>query len=381
MTRFVTARPRSAPTVGRRRAPSGLRGLAWATAAAATLLAACSTVTPTPTPSEVIELQGLWRVEPDPGTAYGAGGATTLRFGAEAAGTAEFLNRSDANGITTCDGHVYAALSENVVLLDGDHYLATAVGADRIDLEREGASLMLTRVTGAPPVEPCAAAQAVELARLDVGVGSWSTLDAFQSRLYFNVDDPGAALVSYDVTSGVLGPLRTYGGSHDHVVAARSDDEFYGHCACGNVTTLQRFDIGTPTALATVTTTTDLGVFMYIRYGFFAGGSVVIGGSAFDEPGVNHVFTLNADTLALQSQREVLPDAGFQDMTSVNGQLAVLVGNSIVLVRADGMAETTIALEGAVSSNPRGLTAIGSTLYVLDRAADGDALLYAVELP
>lgn len=378
MIRSKEARRRGGPRGGR--SVSALRGVAW-TAVAATLLVACSTPTSPPTSVEVIELEGLWRVEPDPGTSYGAGGTTTLQFGAAAAGSAQFLSRSDANGITTCADHIYAALSENVVLLDGEYYLATVVGADRIELDRDGASLVLTRVSGAPPVAPCATAEAVELARLDVGVGSWSTLDAFQSRLYFNVDDPGAAVVSYDVTSGVLGPLRTYGGSHDHVVAARSDDEFYGHCACGNVTTLQRFDIGTPTPLASLTTTTDLGVFMFIRYGFFAGGSVVIGGSAFDEPGVNHVFTLNPDTLALQSQREVLPDAYFQDMTSLNGQLAVLVDDSIVLIAADGMAETTIALEGALSSNPRGLTAIGSTLYVLDRAADGDALLYAVELP
>ena len=350
-------------------------------ALASLLLAACSSGTTTPPPVEVIALQGLWRVEPDAGTTYGAGGTTTLQFGASATGTATFLSRSDANGITTCERHVYAALSENVVLLDGDYYEAAAVGADRIELGNDDASLVLTRVSGAPPVPPCATAPAVQVVRLGVGVGSWSTLDAFQSRLYFNTDGAGNPVVAYDTATGVLGPLRTYAGSHDHVVAARSDDEFYGHCACGNGTTLERFDIASTPALATVTTTTDLGVFLNIRHGFFANDAVVIGGYAFDQPGVNHVFTLNANTLALVAQREVLPEAYFADMTWFDGRLAALVGDTIVVVGADGMAETTIALEGTLSASPRGLTAIGSTFYVLDRAADGDALLYAVEAP
>lgn len=136
-----------------------------------------------------------------------------------------------------------------------------------------------------------------------------------------------------------------------------------------------------PTALATLTTTTDLGVFLFIRYGFFASGSVVIGGTAFDEPGVNYVFTLNADTLALQSQRQVLPEAYITDMTWFDGQLVALADGAIVLVGSDGMAEATIALDGAPNAFPRGLTAIGSAAYVVDRVADGDALLYAVELP
>lgn len=354
--------------------------VAWV-AAVATLLAACSPGSPTPTPVEVIDLQGLWRVEPDLGTTYGAGGTTTLQFGASSTGTATYLSRSDANGVTTCANHVYAALSEHVVLLDGDYYVATVVGVDQIELDRDDASLVLTRVTGVPPVAPCTTAQATEVARLDVGVGSWSTLDAFGSRLYFNTADASNAVVAYDTATGVLGPLRVYAGFHDHVLAARSDDEFYGHCACGNLTTLERFDIGAPTASATMTTTTDLGVSLSIRYGFFAGGSVVIGGYAFDEPGVNYVFTLDADTLALQSQRAVLPEANLKDLTWYDGQLAALVGDAIVLVRADGMAEATIELDGTLSGSPRGLTVIGSTLYVLDRAADGAALLYEVEVP
>jgi hypothetical protein len=355
--------------------------VAWV-AVASLLLAACSGAgTTNPPPVEVIALQGLWRVQPDAGTPYGAGGTTTLQFGASATGTATFLSRSDANGITTCARHVYAALSENVVLLDGDYYEATAVGADRIELDNDDAGLVLTRVSGAPPVAPCTAAQAVQVARLGVGVGSWSTLDAFQSRLYFNTNGAGNPVVGYDTVTGVLGPLRTYAGSHDHVVAARSDDEFYGHCACGNVTTLERFHIGTTPALASIVTTADLGVFLGVQYGFFATGSVTIGGRAYDQPGVNFVLTLHADTLALQSQREVLPGAYLTDATTFDGKLAALVGDAIVIIGADGLAEETIALEGALSGFPRGLTAIGSTFYLLDSAADGDALLYAVALP
>lgn len=54
-------------------------------------------------------------------------------------------------------------------------------------------------------------------------VGSWSTLDAHQSRLYLNTAGAGNPVVSYDTATGVLGPQRTYVGFHDHVVGARSD--------------------------------------------------------------------------------------------------------------------------------------------------------------
>lgn len=358
-----------------------LRYFAALLVAGALLLAACSATTPGAPQPEPIELQGLWLVEPDAGTAYGAGGTTTLEFGAAPTGTATFLSLADANDVTTCASHVYAALSEHVVLLDGEYYQATAVGADRIDLVNEDASLMLTRVTGAPPVAPCTAASSSELQRFTFGVGNWSTLDAHQTRLYFNVDDTGNPIVAYDTATGVLGAQRTYGGFHDNVVAARSDDEFYGHCACGNITSLERFDISVTPALATVDTQADLGYFLSIRYGFFAAGSVVIGGHRFDAPDVNTLLTLNAATLALQSQRDVLPGAFIRDMTPYGGGLAALVRESIVIVGADGRADQTIALDGAVGGFPRGLAAIGSTFYVLAETNDDDAVLFEVTVP
>ena len=357
------------------------RRLAAPLLAGALLLAACGAPTPGAPQPEPIDLEGLWLVTPDAGTTYGAGGTTTLEFGASSTGSATYLSRADANDVTTCAKQVYAALTDRVVLLDGTYYEATDVGADRIDLANDDAGLVLTRIAGAPPVAPCASSSAVELQRFTFGTGDWSTLDAHQTRLYFNVDESDNPIVAYDVATGVLGAQRTYAGSYDHVVAVRSDDEFYGHCACGSVTGLERFDVAVTPALASVDTNAGLGYFLSIRFGYFAAGSVVIGGVQFDAPGVNTLLTLNADTLALQSQREILPGAFITDVTAYGGALAALVDDSIVIVGGDGRADQTIALEPAVGSSPRGLAAIGSTLYVLSETGDGDAVLFAVTVP
>src|SRR5690606_21281568 len=138
--------------------------------------------------------------------------------------------------------HVYAAVTSNVVLLDGVHYQATTTGQDRIDLVDEFDQLTLTRITGAPPVAPCLEAQAVLVGTLAVPVGGFSALDSHQTRLYFNTGEVGNPVVAFDTVTALFHPGRTYTGFHDHVVAARNDSEFYGHCACGNVTTLERFD-------------------------------------------------------------------------------------------------------------------------------------------
>ena len=179
------------------------------------IMAACST--PPPPQPDTLDLQGLWLVEPGPGTFYGAGGTTTLEFGAARSGSAAFLNRADANHILTCERHVYAAISENVLLLDGAHYLAQVNGADEIELSNDFSELTLTRVSGAPPVDPCLEAEATEVEAFAFGVGSWTSLTSVGSRLYFNTDASDNPIVGYDTANGVLGPERINPGNHDHL--------------------------------------------------------------------------------------------------------------------------------------------------------------------
>ena len=345
----------------------------------ALMLAACTT--PAPPQAGTLDLEGLWLVTPALGTEYGSGGTTTLEFGSEPSGAAEFLSQSTTSGVTTCQLHVYAAVTNNVVLLDGVHYEASTTGQDRIDLVDEFNRLTLTRITGTPPVAPCLSAQAVLVGTLAAPVGSWSTLDSYQTRLYFNTGELDNPVVAFDTVTGLFGAGRLYTGNHDHVVAARNDSEFYGQCACGNSTTLQRFDIDSDTALATITSTTDLGRFMTMEWGLFTGTSVMVSGRDFDQQGVNRVFTLDPDTLALQSQREILSGAAIYDLAWDGSNLVALVSDSIVIVGDDGLAESTVSIEGDISEFPRGLTYAAGKFYVVDAANSDQTSIYRIDMP
>ena len=203
------------------------------------LLAACG-APPTGPSATGLDLEGVWLVTPGPTTDYGSGGTTTLAFGGAASGSATYLSQAAANDVTTCQRHVYAVIQGNVVLLDGTYYVGAAVGADRIVLDNGTDALTLDRVTGAAPVAPCAEAVATEVDTFAFGTGSFTNLNAFQTRLYFNTDATADPIVAFDTATATLGAARIYsqsvsGGTHRWVIGARSDDLFYGHCGCGGV--------------------------------------------------------------------------------------------------------------------------------------------------
>lgn len=356
------------------------------------LMAGCQPTTPPPAPPPTsLPLEGLWLVTPDVGTEYGSGGTTTLEFGASSGGSATFLSQSAANGILTCESHVYGTPDNNVLLLDGTFYTVTVASADRLVLESGSDRVTLNRVTGTPPVTPCGQAEAKLVKILATSVSFWSNLNSVGNVLYFNLDDSAGSLVGYDVLAGTLGTPRTYtvsvsGGTHRFPVAARTTDRFYGQCACGGSTSLDFFDLSTNTSVTHVDTRTDLMAELGIRYGYFDGTQLVIGGN--DRPGdhANRLLTLNPDTLALVTSRFILEgtdeeERRVEDITLRGTDLLALVGNSIVVVGADGRATQTVKLTGLATSSPRGLTTVGSTLYVLDETADNKAALYEVTMP
>src|SRR5690606_10779406 len=126
--------------------------------------------------------------------------------------------------------------------------------ADTVQLSNDTDGLTLTRVSGAPPVEPCAEATLDELATYPEAVTGFSGLSAFGTKLYFNLDSIANPIVSFDTATDSFGPLRTYtqsvsGGTHRMVVAARSDELFYGHCACGGSTSVNAFNLATNTSI------------------------------------------------------------------------------------------------------------------------------------
>src|SRR5690606_8120990 len=186
-------------------------------------------------------------------------------------GFATFLSQSSSSDGTTCAQHVFALLSQNAVLLDEEYYIADEVDADTVVLDNETDSLTLTRVTGAAPVEPCGEANVQLLDTYPEATTFFTSLSGFGDRLYFNIDDNSNSIVSYDVSAGTFGAARQYtqsvsGGTHRMVVGARSDDLFYGHCACGGSTSVDHFNLATNTSIVDVDTE-DLGQEIGIRHG------------------------------------------------------------------------------------------------------------------
>lgn len=348
--------------------------------AAILILTSCGTP-PAPSGDGRIDLEGLWLVTTNGGSNYAGEGTTTLEFGSAPSGGAQYLNRSAVNGITFCETHAYTALSDKVVLLDGDHYEVTTAAAGELELAFGMALLNLTRVTGAPPVEPCLEADAVEVGKLSEEPGSWTSLSAFGDQLYLNTDQTGNLIVGFDIGTGLFGMGREYTGNHDHVVAVRSDSEFYAHCACGNITTLERFDVDSDTMLAAANSQVDYGHFMALETGTFSGSSLIVTGRDYEDSGVNRVLTVDPNTLALQSEREVLPEASIEDLAWNGTQLVALVNGLIVTIGADGMAEETIRLEGAVNDFPDGLTFAEGAYYLLYQDAEDNAVIYRAQVP
>ena len=229
------------------------------------------------------ELGGLWLVTPAPGTEFGSGGTTTLEFGSASSGAATYLSQSTANGLTTCTEPVYSLVSTNVLLLDGKYYTYTADGADKLELKAGAEEITLERVTGAPPVAACYPATATLLTTLAEDVSYWSNLNAVGAVLYLNLDTAGDPIVGFDSASDTIGTPRTYtfslnGGVQRFVVAARSNDLFYGQCACGGSTTIDYFNLATNTSVTHKETGTDLGNQLNVRFGYADGADLVIGG-------------------------------------------------------------------------------------------------------
>lgn len=352
-----------------------------AAAALAVVLTGCNTTSSTPVP---IDLSGLWRVTPGTGSSYGLGGTTTVEFGTASSGLATYLSKSTANGITTCESQVYAAISDKVVLLDGTYYAATTPTADRIVLNDGTATVTLDRVTGSPPVAGCAQGTASLVKTLPDPVSSQTTLNAVGNELYYNLDDTHDSIVGYNTATGTFGTPRAYtdtvsGGNHRFVVAARTDNLFYGQCACGGSNTLDYFNLGTDASITHVDTQT-LGTEISIRFGAYTSSGAVIGGRSWSDTTKNVLLTLNPSTLALIGQRQILPEANIRDITWRGSELLALVNGSVVVVGSSGQATATYQLSGA-TPYVQAIAAIGSTVYAIGTTAAGDSVLYKLTLP
>lgn len=346
---------------------------------ACTVLASCSTPT-SPTPKG-LSLEGLWRVTPGTGTAYGSGGTTTLEFGAGSGGMATFLSLKDSSGVTVCDQDVYSILPGNVVLLDGTYYSAVA-RTDQVVLKTATDTITLDRVTDGSPVTPCREAHATATFSSDAGLGGTSTLSGVGTVLYFNQGDE--AIVGYDTATDILGAPRSYtdyvsGGYHFWVVAARSDDLFYGQCYCGGSNTLDYFDLSTDTSLAW-TDFYPLHNSFGVRFGYFDGTNAVIGGREWvgDEQ-MPRLITVNAGTLAVVEDRQVLWGASVIAVTLHAGTVYALVDNSIVTIGDDGKAEQTYKLDGLGALMARGIASAGGKLYAV-AGNESAVTIYEVEL-
>lgn len=247
----------------------------------------------------------------------------------------------------------------------------------------------MTRIAGGGPVVGCGSATASEVAALPFRPGTWSRLSAFGDTLYLNRGSSTNPIVGYSLTAGELGPERVYtqssgGGVDRWVIAARSDDLFFGHCACGNSQRVGAFDLDADAFIAGVDTNTDLGRFISVRFGYLGADGLVVGGVALDAAATNRLLTLDPDTLSLASFRDVLQGTAVQDLVLHDGRTVALVfvnGPALVEIGPTGAAATTYLLPALAGMDAFGLASTGAGLYVaaLDRSVD-TTYLFEVEL-
>jgi hypothetical protein len=337
-------------------------------------------------PATRLDLEGLWRVTPAAGTAYGELGLTTLEFGASGSGSADFLTRWGANDITFCERHVYAVLGEAALMLDGNFYEADVQSADRIVLTNEEDLVTLDRVSGSAPVAPCEEAEATEVETLSARAGSFTLLNAVGPRLYFNKQGGGDSIVAYNTSTGVVEPARAYtqsvsGGTHRWVIGARTDNLFFGHCGCGGSTSVNYFNLAANSSIDVASTPTDLGVSVSIRYGHFTAPTILVGGRNSTSVGVNELLALDEATLNLSSRRQILYEAFVRDITMRGSALLALVDDYIVVVGSDGRSARSIKVTGLDNTDPMGITTIGTDVYLLAANAVQNVVLFEVAMP
>ena len=338
----------------------------------------------TPKPSI---LTGLWRVESNGSGAFSVHGEMSLEFPSEAAGKARFLGKQSGTGILTCGDYLFTVVDDRVVMLESATLPRAAFVIDRVDadtlaLTSDFAKLTLTRVTGDPPVEECGGATVEILATLDDVVPvSWARLSAAGNTLYFNANKVGDPVVGFSLDTNMLTTERTYSRpSGDRiVVAAESDDIFYGHCACGGSNWLSRFNLNSNTELARVDTQT-LGERISINYGSFTGTEVLVGGR--NDDGVHTLLRLEPTTLAVNT-KVTLPRIEVDDVAWMDGTLYALVSTgleawSLVSLSEEGAVTRTWALPELYGLWIRGIEAAGDALYILASNPAGSTLLVKV---
>lgn len=362
--------------------------------AALALVAACS---PPPPPSGDADdgLGGTWLLTRSVGSEgfFGTDGLMTLTFDDADAGSARFLGVRDESGVTECGTYVFAWVAGSLELrsprLADWTFDVAQVDEGELLLTAGDEALTMTRIAGGGPVADCGSAAASEIAALPFRPGTWSRLSAFGDTLYLNRGSSANPIVGYSLTAGELGPERVYtqlggGGVDRWVIAARSDDLFYGHCACGNSQRVGAFDLDADAFIAGIDTNTDLGRFISVRFGYLAEDGLVVGGFAPDDGARNRLLTLDPDTLDLSSFRDVLQGTTVRDLALHDGRTVALVnvnGPALVEIGPTGAAVATYQLPVLAGMDAFGLASTGTGLYVaaLDRSVD-TTYLFEVEL-
>lgn len=367
-------------------------GRGWLAVAVLVVLGACGSP---PAPTGAAGLAGTWSVTGS-SLLFGVEGPMVATFTGTSNGTVRFVGRFDVSGVTTCRTYAFTAIDDDVLVLHGTAYGAEAFNVQEVDastfeLTAGAHDVTLSRLNGTPPVDDCSAVSWTIVAQRGEPVSVWSNLVGTADALYFNEATAGDPVVGYDVATAAFGPPRTFtvsvgGGVDRFVVAADDDDVFYGHCACGGSPRLSRFDLASDAHLVQVDSASDLGAATTFRYGVMdrARGHVIVGGRSLDDSSINRLFVLDALTLALVSERTVLPNVTIADLALVDDRLYALLGGGALIVEigADGKALTTWEVpRSAFSGALRGIEAVGDRLYVLvDDPVGEEATLAAIVL-
>lgn len=372
-----------------------------ALAALLALLTGCAPGSPT-----ALDLDGAWTVTWDGGGLVpdlATDGPMTLDVAGD---VARFVGLEAASGLKRCVDLDVRLVDDALVAFqapspfeDGPStwaFLVSRVGPDVVRLTNDSEVLTLRRLAGVRPVADCAAAAVTLVAELPVTAARVMKLQAVGPTLYVNTGEDGVPIVGVDAATGTIASTRTltdavgFGTLEPYLVAAESDDRFFGTCFCGRVDRFTHFDLAADDALTQVDTAA-IGAHLSIRFGYVdpTGPTLVVGGGGLEAGGLvalNRLVSLDPVTFAVLGARDVLPGTWIDDVALVGDRLLALVGEGerfgdVVEVGADGRALETYALQGAFEGFARGIAGVGDVLHVVTEDFENDrVLLYAVTL-
>jgi hypothetical protein len=323
------------------------------------------------------EVAGVW--QHTSGDLYsGYGTLDYLELSADGSGEM-FLSRP--GGALGCASLVHAALSADVL------QLTISQGSDDVvRFARLGDSLQLTdllghqstflRVAGVPDSARCKKTVEVRRAVIDGGYNGWSSIVGDATALYYA--NRAEQVIPLDPATLAAGTPITTLGYHENVIAMQNGD-FWAHCACGGSEYARRM---TPAGVVVDDVdTSDFPNQIQVGAAAWDGSRLWLAGTSNASPRPELLMRVDSESEPDVLESTATLDTRVSAMDFENGQLYVLtqvLGQVLVEMTPSGQVTRTWDLPGGPWY--RGMSVVGSTVYLLAESGNEDALVVVVSL-